>query len=138
MSVAANRFNAKFSYHWQQIISFLKLHYALSARSDSEYWREHSCRASWPDSLRENLTLWHGRPPDYHDAPMLDELFPSASFSYVLYGMGFRPTQVPAPPRGTEFERAEAALHRVRESTLKFTKGLPTNRALIASVLERN
>ena len=138
MPVVAKRFNDKFSYHWQQIIGFLKLHYAISLRSDSEYWRAHSCQTSWPDSLRDNLTLWHGRPPDYHDAPMLDELFPSASFSYVLYGMGFRPTQVPAPPRGTEFDRAETALHRVRESTLKFTKGLPTNRALIASMLEHS
>lgn len=138
MPVVAKRFNAKFSYHWQQIIAFLKLHYALSTRSDSEYWRAHVCKASWPDSLRDNLTLWHGRAPDYHDAPMLDELFPSASFSYVLYGMGFQPTRVPAPPPGAEFDRAEAALHGVRESTLKFSKGLPTNRSLIASILARN
>jgi tryptophan halogenase len=39
-SVAA-RFNEAFTYRWERVIDFLKLHYVLSRRSDSAYWIEH-------------------------------------------------------------------------------------------------
>ena len=133
--IVAKRFNDKFSHHWQQIIAFLKLHYALSVRDDSEYWRAHRSQSTWPQSLAENLALWQHRPPDHTDAPMVDELFPSESFQYVLYGMGFRPREIRQPPRGSAFERAETTLGRVRELARQYADGLPSNRTLINSML---
>ena len=38
MDIAARRFNRKFLYHWQRIVEFLKLHYVLSERRDTDYW----------------------------------------------------------------------------------------------------
>ena len=40
MAIVAARFNDAFRYRWQRTIEFLKLHYVLSKRSDSEYWRD--------------------------------------------------------------------------------------------------
>ena len=138
MNIVAKRFNSALNHHWQQIIEFLKLHYALSAREDHDYWRAHRHRSTWPESLRENLALWQERAPDHTDAPMVDELFPSQSFQYVLYGMGFRPERALTPPRGAAFDRAEARLARVRESAQKFASGLPSNRTLINSILSKD
>ncbi|CAM3998651.1 tryptophan halogenase family protein [Pseudoalteromonas byunsanensis] len=88
MEVVAQRFNAKFSYHWARIIDFLKLHYVLSERSDTAYWQSMKSEQV-PLSLKNLLTLWRHRPPKHGDLDHIDEVFSPASYQYVLYGMGF-------------------------------------------------
>ena len=53
MAIVSKRFNEKFRYRWQRIIDFLKLHYVLSARQDSTYWRQHRQPDSRSDRLQE-------------------------------------------------------------------------------------
>ncbi len=139
MDVVAKRFNAKMHYHWQRIVEFLKLHYAASRRDDSAFWRDNRAPGSWPEGLREKMTLWQQQPPWHDDAPMVDELFPSASYQYVLYGLGFRPRYAAAvgggqPPSAAE---ADAASARVRAEARKLTTLLPSTRALVRAVAQR-
>lgn len=89
MDIVAKRYNEKFLYRWDRIIDFLKLHYVLSKRSDSDYWLENRNAASIPDSLQELLTLWQFHAPGPSDFSRVDEVFSAASYQYVLYGMGF-------------------------------------------------
>ena len=86
MDVVSKRFNEKMHYHWQTLSNF-KLHYVLSQRQDSEYWVDNRNPNSRPESLTEKLLLWQQQAPWHDDAPRIDELFPSASYQYVLYGM---------------------------------------------------
>ena len=37
MDIVAQRFNDTFSYRWERVIDFLKLHYALTRRHDTPY-----------------------------------------------------------------------------------------------------
>jgi hypothetical protein len=55
MSVVARRFNYRMQYHWERLIEFLKLHYALSQRTDSAYWE--ACRDPQACSLGAAATL---------------------------------------------------------------------------------
>jgi len=87
MDASANKFNEKFAYRWAKIIDFLKLHYVLTHRTDSDYWNDHSSKATIPNSLQEQLLLWNYRSPWVYDTLQLDEMFPSASYQYVLFGM---------------------------------------------------
>ena len=139
MDVAARRFNAKMGYHWQRIVEFLKLHYATSRRDDSDYWRDNRAADSCPDGLREKLTLWRQQPPWHEDAPRVDELFPSASYQYVLYGMGFRPCYTGADQAVYRRmrERADQAFHGVREQARRMARLLPTNRELVCAIARR-
>ncbi len=136
MTVVAKRFNEKMAYHWERVVEFLKLHYVLSRRDDSEYWR--ACRdpASCPASLRDKLLLWQQQAPWHDDAPRVDELFPSASYQYVLYGMGFRPAFPTA--RGAALhrdrERVARALQANAERARQMRKLLPANRPLLESL----
>jgi len=133
MTVVARRFNAKMAYHWERVIEFLKLHYVLSRRDDSDYWR--ACRdpAACPESLRDKLLLWQQQAPWHDDAPRVDELFPSASYQYVLYGMGFRPALRAA--RGADLardrERVARALQANAEKARQMRGALPANRELL-------
>ncbi|MCJ8272906.1 MAG: tryptophan 7-halogenase, partial [Psychrosphaera sp.] len=63
MDILAKRFNDKFEYRWQRIIDFLKLHYVLSQRTDSDYWHDNRQSSTVPDSLQALLSLWRYQSP---------------------------------------------------------------------------
>ncbi|WP_346837696.1 tryptophan halogenase family protein [Microbulbifer sp. SAOS-129_SWC] len=135
MGIAAKRFNRQMLAHWDQIIEFLKLHYAVSTRSDSEYWRAHREPQTWPESLRENLALWRHRAPARQDFPLAQPLFPPASYRYVLHGMGYPCDFVRAPRADDNLELARAKLAEVQRQVASFRNGLPGNRELIEQLI---
>ncbi|MEM5518119.1 tryptophan halogenase family protein [Henriciella sp. AS95] len=89
MDVVAKRFNRTFTHHWERIVDFLKLHYVLSQRSEP-FWVDNRDPATLSNRLREDLGLWEHQPPWTEDFDHKDEIFPAASYQYVLYGMGYR------------------------------------------------
>jgi tryptophan halogenase len=129
MEVVARRFNDDFSYRWARVIDFLKLHYALTSRDDSPYWRAHRDPATWPERLRELLPMWRLRPPARHDFGRIDEVFPAASYQYVLYGMGFRPDDTAPSP--AKLREAQACFDEAARLARRFITGLPGHRSLI-------
>lgn len=138
MTISANRFNQKFNYRWKQIIDFLKLHYLLNRREDDGYWAANREVDSVPASLRESLLLWQHQPPWLQDAPHFDELFSSASFQFVLYGMGFATHVNPLPGRADDDNLviANKLLSDNTKLTARLLETLPTNRELLNKVNE--
>jgi tryptophan halogenase len=140
MSIVAKRFNQEFSSRWAQIIDFLKLHYVLSNRSDSPYWLNNRDPSSIPGTLQENLTLWRSRAPWYHDDMRRDEMFPAASYQYVLYGMGFE-TQASAPRKRNHEQQkhlAQKLFAEAQQKAKRFGQHLPPNRFLMNQLRDRN
>ena len=138
MDIVARRFNDKFLYHWHRIIEFLKLHYVLSERADSEYWRDNRDPTSVPDDLQQSLRLWRYQSPWRDDLPQFDELFSAASYQYVLYGMNFETILPETHRRSDEAKSARAESHFTenRKQTVQMLNALPTNRDLIGKVHE--
>ena len=132
MDVVAKRFNETFAYRWSRIIDFLKLHYVLNQRDDSAYWREHRSADSLPERLRELLLLWQHRAPNRNDFDRLEEVFPAASYLYVLYGMGFR--QHSQPLRPDRLAAAQACMKDAATITKRLLGGLPRHRELIQHI----
>jgi hypothetical protein len=132
MDVVAARFNEAFTYRWERVIEFLKLHYVLSKRTDSRYWIEHRDPASIPERLQELLRLWRARPPSRRDFSRIEEVFPSASWQYILYGMGFRTEG--APRASDRPELADDAFREAARLTARMLPALPANRELIAHI----
>ena len=129
MDAVAHRFNDDFRYRWARVIDFLKLHYLLPRRDDSTYWRAHRDPATWPERLRELLPMWRLRAPARHDFGRIDEVFPSASYQYVLYGMGFQPDRQPLP--AAQLQAAQACFDEAARQARRFVPGLPGHRSLI-------
>lgn len=136
MSVVARRFNDRMLYHWERVIEFLKLHYVLSQRDDSEYWRDCRDLATCPRGLKDKLVVWQQQSPWHDDAPRVDELFPSASYQYVLYGMGFRPQYGEAHRAKAPDEqlRVDRMLHANNDKARQMLSLLPTNRELVEAM----
>lgn len=134
MKIVAKRFNETFHYRWKRIIDFLKLHYCLTKRTDNQFWMDNRDPNTIPESLKELLELWRHQPPWLSDFTHLDEVFPSASYQYILYGMGFRTNQ--SVHGQTLMERKLQEQH-VRANLLKTERLLevmPRHRELINKI----
>lgn len=134
MDVVAARFNDRFRYRWERVIDFLKLHYLLSQRDDSEFWIDNRRTESVPERLQELMELWRFQPPSRHDFFQIEEIFPSASYQYVLYGMGFRPENRKAVRRSDDIDTADQFFRESAALTKKMLAALPLNRELINQV----
>ena len=136
MPIVAKRFNETFTYRWDRIIDFLKLHYVLTGRTDADFWVDNRDERSVPDSLAEGLALWRHRVPWHADFPQVDEVFSSASYQYVLYGMGFLTEAGTTTRRRADAAETERLFAEVATKTRQMVAGLPTNRELINQVKE--
>jgi tryptophan halogenase len=136
MDRVARRYNDAFGYRWQRVVDFLKLHYVFSEREDSQYWRDQRAESSIPDSLKDLLHTWRYRPPSRHQLVRVEEIFPSASYHYVLYGMGFRP-QLRSGGHAENLERATGYFREATRLGKQMLQALPSHRALIDHVTTR-
>ena len=135
MDIVARRFNETTLYRWGRIIDFLKLHYILSKRSDSQFWIDNRDPVSIPESLKEQLELWRYRAPGDQDFTSNREMFPAASYQYVLFGMGFR-MDVGNLPLDRDVGIAQRAFTQNETLKAKWTRTLPKNRDLINKIKE--
>lgn len=131
MDIVAKRFNEKFTLRWQQIVEFLKLHYVLSKRTDSEYWNNIRRAESIPDELQALLEFWKHHAPSRYDSVQTEELFPTSSYQYILYGMGFRVEGNQRAKRMGQRAQADKYFNDNRNMAKQLVSMMPTNRALI-------
>lgn len=136
MASTAARFNSRFAYRWARIVDFLKLHYVLSKRMEP-FWSDHRDEVTWPKRLRELMQRWKDMPPSREDFVQSQEIFPAASYAYVLYGMGFPVPDRPHLRRKDSPERAQRRLSEIAARTEKMLSGLPGNRDLLNEVCGR-
>lgn len=134
MEIVAKRFNKRFVERWGSIIDFLKLHYWLSARVDSAYWRDNKSPATLPDHLRDLLELWKYQAPSTADFHQVLEVFGPPSYQYILYGMGYMPLERVTLSRRDNDELARTIFRGVDETLMKGLQGLPSNRSLLNAI----
>ena len=133
MDITARRFNDTFHYRWQRIIDFLKLHYILSKRTDNAFWIDNRDPQTIPESLQELMTLWRYQSPWDHDFTSNNEVFPAASYQYVLYGMGFE-TDHAFQQHQLDEAQAREQLNKNRRNIEQALRQLPTNRDLLSKI----
>ena len=136
MDIVAQRYNDVFLYRWDRIIDFLKLHYVLSKRSDTDYWIDNRKPETIPESLRELMKLWRYQPPWHNDFPQREEIFSSASYQYVLYGMGFESEARGSAPGSYSTGEARRLFEENSQKANKVVANLPGNRELLMQITQ--
>jgi tryptophan halogenase len=132
----ARQFNVLMTKRYERIVDFIKMHYFLTRRTDSAFWRDNADPASATDSLKEHLEMWRHRPPARFDFVMDHESFALANYQFVLYGMGFR-TALDAPR--AQFPHSGLARQefaRVRDAAQRAVAALPAHRELLARIYQ--
>lgn len=133
MQVTSDNFNRRFLLHWENIVEFLKLHYVLSERSEP-YWQQMRAPESISSRLRALLIQWRFQPPSRSDFVQNEIMFPSASYQYVLYGMGFDTVN---DVSSRVFDQPQSAMKDLQENQQQLRKlmsGLKSNRDLLSHV----
>lgn len=82
------QFNRNMERFYDEVRDFLGLHFSLSGRDDTPYWRAVRNDAKISDGLRENLAVWRHVLPSIADA-RTDTIFSHWSVQSVLFGKGF-------------------------------------------------
>lgn len=131
MPATAARFNDRVRFAWDRVIDFIKLHYCLSRRDDSDFWRDNRDAAIIPQSLKDNLTLWRYQPPSSYDFSSRLEIFNLENYLYVLYGMDFQTDMSPIAYRYRDVQQAKAEFEALQQMTEQITSQLLPHRELI-------
>jgi len=134
MDIVAARFNDVTHYRWGRIIDFLKLHYVLTQRTDNKFWTDNVDPDTVPDRLKNLMKLWKYQSPWFFDEfDRLEEVFPAASYQYVLYGMGFR-TEIDPLDHAATASKARQFIKENRDVTRQLRSRLPRNRDLLRKI----
>ncbi|WP_017667710.1 tryptophan halogenase family protein [Sandarakinorhabdus sp. AAP62] len=75
--------------HYDNIADFLKLHYCLSNRRDTDFWRDNCRTETIPATLQANLAAWRSAVPSVYDFHSTTQCFSATNYKFVLYGMGW-------------------------------------------------
>lgn len=130
-NAAARRFNRLMTARFERIVRFLKLHYCITRRTDTAYWRDNADPASIPADLQDLLAQWRHRPPSRFDFTVDLETFLPPSYHYILYGMGFETRLAGGIGRYPGGQEARAAFARVAGASGAAVSHLPDHRALL-------
>ncbi|MDF3020127.1 MAG: hypothetical protein K0Q92_1430 [Steroidobacteraceae bacterium] len=87
-AVLRDQFNAESAFEIERIRDFLILHYCVTARRDSEFWK-YCAAMSIPDELRAKIELFRETGRFYRNA---EEMFGLTSWVQVMVGQGLVPS----------------------------------------------
>ncbi len=105
-------------------------------RTDSEFWRDNVDPQSIPERLQICCACGNtSRRGFFDEFDRLEEVFPAASYQYVLYGMGFRTEVGPMDTADTE-RRAARLMQENTSITRQLRSQLPRNRDLLRKIQE--
>jgi tryptophan 7-halogenase len=138
MERAASLFNRLMTRRYERIVDFLKLHYFLTQRSDSAFWRDNARPETATDSLLAQLEMWRSRVPNRFDFVMDYETFALANYNFILYGMRFATDLSASRASYPHGDLARQEFMRVRQASQRAVAALPTHRALLERVYEPN
>jgi tryptophan halogenase len=131
MDTLAAQFNTAFAHHWERIVEFLKLHYALTKREDTAFWRDNRDPATFPDGLKERLALWRYHPPSQQDFSHQPEVFSWPSYQYILHGMRFATNYQQLPHIESEMPLAQRCFDAAMRAKTKWMSELPKHRDVL-------
>jgi tryptophan halogenase len=130
---AARTFDRQMTARFAAIVEFLKLHYCVSQRADTAYWRDNVDPASWPEGLRDKLAQWRHRLPSRFDFVADHETFLPPSWAFILHGLGYATDAgrgaLEAMPR--EAQDAIATFGKIRQAAQQAVTHLPDHRSLV-------
>lgn len=87
------QFNAALTERYDECADFVFLHYYLSQRRDSAFWQDVTSPDRAPRHVLDQLKFWAEMPPCPEQFLRVRQLFADVAYEYVLYGMGWRPSQ---------------------------------------------
>lgn len=135
---SAKQFNDAMTKRFEHVIDFIKLHYYLSERDDTAFWRDNRNPASASDYLKGKLEQWRHRPPSFLDVDASHDIFDENSWQYILYGMGFKTDIIARAGALRFYEGALQEFESIQKQSKTALTAVPTHRELINQMIAKN
>ena len=133
--LSARQFNAHMTTRYEHVVDFIKLHYFLSERTDTDFWHDNRAPSSASDKLKAKLEQWRHRPPSFLDVDAGHDIFDENSWQYILYGMGFQ-TDIGARAQSLRYyEDARREFESIRHQSENALSAVPSHRDLVNEIL---
>jgi tryptophan halogenase len=87
----ADSYNGAMTRLYEHIREFIVLHYCISRRDDTEYWRANRHNPHIPERLKSQLETWRYRAPTAFDNLSGFDFFHHTSYHYILAGQRYVP-----------------------------------------------
>ena len=132
MVLLEQRFNHVMGYAWDRVVDFIKLHYCISDRTDSQFWLDNKKAETIPDTLKARLQLWQQFSPQKEDFFSKFEIFDYDNYLYLLYGMNFKTKLAPLPSHSHDKLKVQA--EGIKSIAAQLNLQLPSHRELINKI----
>ncbi|TQV88929.1 tryptophan halogenase family protein [Aliikangiella coralliicola] len=130
------QYNKTFSLRWNKTLDFIKLHYCITNRRDTEFWVDNCREETIPDSLKEKLSFWKKHPPGKYEFDNAFEPFVLDSYLFVLYGMNFETDIKSIKAVYDRHAEARKRFEEVTKLTQFLSRELPKQRELVEKVYQ--
>jgi len=126
-------YNRALADEYQTYRDFILLHYCVTARDDTPFWRERAT-APLPDRLAERIELY--RACGRADAKP-GELFTDLSWFYIFEGMGVRPKAYDPLVDASNFDQVRSILPDLAARIEAVVAQSPTHEAALTAIVRR-
>jgi tryptophan halogenase len=131
--VLQEEFNSSSILEYEQIRDFIILHYKLTERDDSPFWRH--CRdMPVPDSLSRKIDLFRDGGRIFR---FKDELFTENSWLAVMLGQGVAPETYDPVANGIPEEQMRRAILALKQSIRRYASALPDHQQYLKDLVLR-
>jgi len=127
-------FNNSFNYRWKKTTDFIKMHYALSNRTDNKFWLDNRNPETIPESLLDMLEHWKTQPISKYDFPNTFEPFTMESYQFILYGMNKNINISHNEGSYGEIKKAQELFKKIDSATQAALTELPNHRDLLNKI----
>ncbi len=127
----AATFNNLMRARYERVVDFIKLHYCLTRRRDSQFWIDNADPRSLPATLKGKLDMWRARAPHRLDFVADLEMYPTSSWQYVLYGMEFETRAHASASDPARDGQARDEFATIAQLASRARADLPSHRALV-------
>ena len=114
-------YNRVLSGLYEDLRQFIVLHYCLTDRDDTDFWKQASQSAKYAKGLQEKIQLWKHKTCEFMDlAGSFNTIFTDENYRFVLYGMEHIP-EVSLPVSEKELQATLARLNAQQKQALAAT-----------------
>jgi len=125
-----DRYNEIMETQYEIVVDFIKLHYYLSSRQDSQFWRDNTSDHTATKDLIKKVKSWEEGYPNIYDLKYIHSIFDHSSYQYVFFGMGRRP-KTTIDLGECNVDLASKTFDNVHKAFLKAQTILPDHKKLI-------
>ena len=87
----SSRYNEIMGKLYDEVRDFIVLHYCLTRREDSSFWKDNKYNDAISDELKRNLELWKYRAPSDRDLSSPLKLYGAPAYLHIVAGMDWLP-----------------------------------------------